>query len=97
LAGAVAEGSEARKITKYAVLLHTHSFAPVAVKTLGMWGAEAEKLLEQLGRRTAEVTQEARSKFFLRQQIDVAIPKGNALSILGTFQIETSALDVSFT
>jgi len=127
LAGAVAEGVEARSITKYAGLLHTHSFTLVAVETLGLWGAETEKLLEELRSpelsrrtlrvsRTAKVTQEAYSKFFLRQQESdrsrllacsaqsagtwphaLVIQKGNALSILGTFSMETSALDVSFT
>jgi len=60
-------------------------------------GAEAEKLLKELGRRMAEVTQDARSKSFLRQQIDVAIQRGSALSIMGPFPIATSPLDVPFT
>jgi len=66
LVGAVAEGAEARKIIKYSGLLHTHSFAPVAIETLRVWGAGAEKLLEELGWRMAEVTKKARSKSFLR-------------------------------
>jgi len=45
----------------------------------------------------AEVIQERRSKFFLRQRIDVAIQKGNALSILGAFPYASSPMDVSFT
>jgi len=61
LAGPVEKGAEVRKIHKYSGLLHTRFFAPVAVETLGVWGAEAEKLLEELGQRTAEVNQEARS------------------------------------
>jgi len=31
--------------------LAPYSFAPVAVETLGVWGPEAEDLLEELGRR----------------------------------------------
>jgi len=62
----------------------SNSFAPVAVEALGVWGAEAEKLLEELGRPTVDLTQETRSKFFLKQQIDVAIQRRYAL-----FHLET--------
>jgi len=54
------------KIKKYSELLHKHSFAPVmvVVETLGVWGAEVEKLLEELGPPISK----ARSKSFLRQK-----------------------------
>jgi len=63
-AWAAALEAEACKRTKYSGLLHTYSFAPVAVETLGVWGAEAEDLTEELGRRMVEVTKERHSKFF---------------------------------
>jgi len=95
--GAAAMGAETRKRTKYSALVHTYSFSPVAVETLGVWGAEAEELLEVLGRRMAEENQERLSKFFLRERLDVAILRGNALSILGTFPDTSPPLNVSFT
>jgi len=54
----VALEAEARKRTEYSGLLNTYSFAPVAVEILGVWGAEAEDLLKELGRLMAEGTQE---------------------------------------
>jgi len=58
--GAAALGAEARKRTKYSALVHTYSFSPVAVETLGVWGAETEELLEELGWRMVKATQEHR-------------------------------------
>ena len=49
---------------KYATLLHTHSFVPVAVETLGVWGAGVEVLLKALGRRLKDVSGDARPGFF---------------------------------
>jgi len=48
--------------------MNTHSFAPVAVETLGVWGAVAEELLGELGWGLAEASQDTWVKSFLRQQ-----------------------------
>jgi len=64
---------------KYFCVLKTHSFAPVAVETLGVWGADAEELLGELGRRLSEASQDTRAKSFFRQLVDVAVQRGKAL------------------
>jgi len=88
LALAAALEAEARKRNKYLSVLSTHSFAPVAMKTLGVWGADAEELLVELRWRLAQASQDTyRAKSFLRQLVDVAVQRGNALSIMGTFPI----------
>jgi len=53
--------------------MNTDSFALMAVEALGVWGAEAEELLGELGRQLAESSQYTRTKYFLRQLIDVAV------------------------
>ena len=57
----------------------------MAVETLGVWGGGAEELLAGLGKRLGEATGDARAGFFLRQRVDIAIQRANALSVLGTF------------
>jgi hypothetical protein len=62
---------------------------------MGVWGEGASELLTALGRRLAEVTGEPRSAFFLRQRIDIAVQRGNALAVGGTFpaSVTTTAED----
>ena len=85
-AGAVAEQSEATKISKYATIATTHLFIPLAFETLGTWGQEARKFISELGRRITEVTKDNRETEFLRQRLSVAIQRGNAMACLGTFR-----------
>jgi len=90
-AGAAASVAENHKMLRYSSLQNTHVFIPFAVETMGAWGTGASDLLWSVGRRLNEVTEDPRSAFFLRQRVDVAIQRGNALSIQGTFPTETSA------
>ena len=85
LAGAAASEAEDRNRIKYSNFFHTHQFIPVAVETLGVWGPGAMELIMALGRRLIESTRDTRSTFFLRQRIDMAVQRGNAISVLGTF------------
>jgi len=95
--GAAASSTENRKITKYADLEHSHIFIPVGIKTMGVWGLGATKLVSALGRRLAIDSGDPRSNFFLRERIDIAIQRGNALSVFGTFSSEMASADISFT
>ena len=80
----MAEAAESRKQTKYSSLLATFDFAPVAIKTLGAWGPGANDLIKDLGHRIAATTGENRSTFFLRQRLDIAVQRGNAVAVRGT-------------
>jgi len=85
-AGSAAAEAESRKRSKYLDLTHTYTFVPVAVETLGAWGADALRLMSELGGRLAALTGEPRSTSFLRQRLDIAIQRGNGMAIRGTFQ-----------
>jgi len=76
--------AEVRKSTKYAELMPAYEFCLFVVETLGTWGPEAQALAKEIGKRISELTGEPRSASFLRQQIDVALERDNAASILGT-------------
>ena len=94
LAGAVASQAEARKIAKYENFFHFHKFIPVAVETLGVWGPGALELVFALGRRLSKLSNVKREVFFLRQRLDIAVQRGNALFVLGTFPSAFAAGDV---
>ena len=96
LAGAAASEAEGRKRTKYASLEFSHVFIPVAVETLGPLGPGATDMIQSLGRRLVEASKDPRSGYYLRQRIDMAVQRGNAISVLGTFPGDVMSADVSF-
>ena len=79
--------AERKKQQKYADVITGIDFVPVAIETSGVWGEQALELVTELGRRIAAVTFEPRSTTFLRQRLSVAVQRGNASCILGTFRI----------
>jgi len=60
-------------------------FVPVAIDTGGTWHHQVVELLQEIGRRTANITGDARVSTFLFQQLSVALPRGNAVSFQNTF------------
>jgi len=64
---------------------NTHVFVPVAIETGGTWHRQAEELVQEIGRRTANITGDARESTFLFQQLSVALQRGNAVSFQNTF------------
>jgi len=48
----------------------------------------AMELVSEIGRRLTEVSHEPRSTLFLRQQLAVAVQRGNASCIIGTLKID---------
>jgi len=87
--------AEAINIAKYSELLTTHQFLPVAIETGGVLGKWAETLLKALGRRLIDFSVNNRSCHFLKQWIDIAVQRGNALSILSTFPIACAYWEMS--
>jgi len=47
---------------------------------------QAIELVQEIGRRTAVITEDSRETTFLFQRLSVALQTGNAVSFLGTFQ-----------
>ncbi|KAL3613036.1 hypothetical protein CASFOL_043125 [Castilleja foliolosa] len=84
VAGAAAESAALRKHTKYKEL-GSYTFVPVAFETLGPWGAEAKKFVKEIGCRLRESGGDPRSGSFLAQRLSLAVQRGNAASILGSF------------
>jgi len=66
----------------------THIFFPVAIETAGSWGHQAIELVQEIGRRIADITVDSRGTTFLFQRLSVALQRGNAVSFLGTFPSE---------
>ena len=86
-AGRAAADAEVKKRTKYSSLAVEHNFVPVAIETMGAWGMEAIRLIAEIGGRIASVRGKRRSASFLRQRLDIAIQRGNAAAIHGTFGV----------
>lgn len=73
------------KHEKYSVLEQKYWFVPVAVETSGCWGNEAKSFISQIGKRLRERGLDPRAGSFLVQRLSIAIQRGNAASVLGSF------------
>ena len=73
------------KNTKYSQLSSTHVFVPAAIETGGTWHHQAVELVQEIGRRTANITGDVMESNFLFQQLSVALQRGNAVSFQNTF------------
>ena len=85
-AGLVAKHAEERKQAKYHHPVSSHIFVPVAVETSGVFGTEALEFVKDLGHRLQQSTGESKAGLYLLQRLSVAIQRGNAAAVLGTFQ-----------
>jgi len=83
-AGAAANHAATNMNTKYSPLSNAHVFVPVDIETGGTWHHQAVELVEEIGRRTASITGDARESNFLFQQLSVALQRGNAVSFQNT-------------
>ena len=85
-AGAAANHAATNKNTKYSQLSNTHVFVPAAIETGGTWHHQAVELVQEIGRRTANITGDAgECNFMFQHQVSVALQRGNAVSFQNTF------------
>jgi len=84
-AGSLSAAAEEKKRKKYSSLSDTFLFTPIAVETLGPWGPDAMRFVGELGRRLSMATGDPRSGAFLKQKISMAVQRGNASCISGSF------------
>ena len=84
-AGSPSSAAEERKKNKYSCLSTNFAFTPIALETLGPWGPEASNFVSEVGRRLFAATGDPRSASFLRQKISMAVQRGNAMCITGSF------------
>ena len=82
--GFAAAAAEVKKVTKYAPLAMAHEFVPIAIETMGTWGARGLSFINEVGHRIAEQTGDPRSTAFLKQRLSLAVQRGNAAAVLGT-------------
>ena len=63
-AGAAANHAATNKNIKYSQLSNTHVFVPVAIETGGTWHHQAVELVQEIGRRTTNITGDVRESNF---------------------------------
>ena len=80
-AGIAANNAEERKRLKYAVLAEAHQFEPIAVETMGVYGESTGVIIRAIGRRLVEATGEPREANWFRQNLAIAIQRGNMRSV----------------
>jgi hypothetical protein len=92
-AGEAAHLRENTKKSKYVTVetYNNYHFVPIAIETLGPWGDDARKIINEIGQKIQKITNESRSTSYLSQRISIAVQRGNAASVLGT--IEDSSND----
>jgi len=83
-AGSAAIASEELKFRKYASFSPSYKIIPIAMETLGAYGASAQTFITDLGSRITRTTGEHRSTLFLRQRLSMTMQRPNACSVLGT-------------
>ena len=83
-AGSAAIDSEELKYRKYSSFSPSYKIIPIAIETLGAYGASARSFISDLGSRITWTTGEHRSTLFLRQRLSMTMQRANACSVLGT-------------
>ena len=83
-AGHAAYKAENAKRTKYPDLVRNYRFEPVAIETSGVFGASTSNIVNEIGRRISEKTGEKRELLWLKQRLNIAIQRGNAVSIISS-------------
>ncbi|XP_037029306.1 uncharacterized protein LOC119069340 [Bradysia coprophila] len=92
--GRVANKAANIKLGKYKKLIEdNYIIIPFAIETLGPWCTEAIKFIDVLGKLLANVTNEKKSKLYLKQRISIALQRSNAACIMGTFDGDLKKLD----
>uniref|UniRef100_A0A2H1VRU3 SFRICE_019335 n=1 Tax=Spodoptera frugiperda TaxID=7108 RepID=A0A2H1VRU3_SPOFR len=90
-AGAAASAAEDLKGRKYSNLLGNYYFEPFGVETLGPWGPGAYSLYKEIAHKLLDSTRDQKAGYFFGQKISIAIQRGNAASLLGTFPSDSDA------
>jgi hypothetical protein len=86
VSGFAAEMACKRKHSKYSSIISSnYVFKGLAFETLGPWCKEAIDFIDVIGNRLIAESGDSKSKKFLFERISLAIQRGNAASIRGTF------------
>jgi hypothetical protein len=86
VSGFAAEMAFKRKHSKYcSIISSNYVFKGLAFETLGPWCKETIDFINVIGNRLIAESGDSKSKNFLFERISLAIQRGNAASIRGTF------------
>ena len=66
-------------------------FEPFGVETLEPWGPSAHLVFREISKRLVDASRDQRAGLFFGQRISIAIQRGNAASLLGTFPVDIDA------
>ena len=89
-AGSAVEVAASKKLQKYAAIMNSYSFVPVAFETLGPINTAGTDFIDEIGRRSHAITGDQREKTFLWQRLSMALQRYNAVCFRGTFAYMTS-------
>ena len=84
-AASAAEAAAQRKESKYAEIMRSHLFYPLAFETMGPINSVGLEFICDLGHRISRVTDDPRETSFLFQRISVAIQRFNAVIFSNSF------------
>lgn len=86
--GSAAATAEANKRLKYNNIFNNYEFVAFAVETMGPWSKDAQSFYNTLAPMLKDYTGDSRSGAYFKQQISLAIQRGNAASVLGTMPMD---------
>ena len=76
------------KTFKYQDVNATHIFYHIAIETAGSWDDQAVEPIAEIGRRSAQETDDPKEAMYHFQTISVAIQRGIALAFINTFDTD---------
>ena len=82
--GQAAAKAENSKRSKYPELVQRYKFEPIAIETSGVFGPSTRNIVHEIGKRITDKTGDKRETLWLKQRLNIAIQKGNALSIISS-------------
>ena len=77
-----AEAAATRKRAKYAEIIQSHHFVPIAIETLGPINMDGQRFLDSLGERLSSISGDPRETTFLYQRLSVLIQIFNAVAFV---------------
>ena len=78
-----------RKRAKYAEIIQSHHFVPIAIETLRPINMDGQRFLDSLGERLSSISGDQRETTFLYQRLSVLIQIFNAVAFRGSLLPET--------
>ena len=84
-----AEAAATRKRAKYAEIIQSHLFVPIAIETLVPINMDGQRFLDSLGERLSSISGDPRETTFLYQRLSVFIQIFNAVAFRGSLLPET--------